>query len=98
MACRDFEFRDFVPYSLKDKLEDLKLDSVFYDLNVVGGMIEELAQINSSEPKEIDSLRLELKRANEDLNSKKYEIECMKKGIKMTHEITSWERDVLSLA
>ena len=83
---------------LEGKLKDLKLDLVFHDLNIVGGVIEELTQINSSEPKEIDSLRLELKQANGDLNSKKYEIECMKKGIKMTHEITSWERDVLSLA
>ena len=46
---------------MEGKLEDLKLDPVFYDSNVVGGVIEELAQINSSEPKEIDSLRLELK-------------------------------------
>src|SRR6266498_4805551 len=41
---------------LKGKLKDLKLNLVFYDLNVVGGVIEEPAQINSSEPKEIDSL------------------------------------------
>src|SRR6266540_2835932 len=66
--------------------------------NVVGGVIEESAQINSSEPKEIDSLRLELEQANEDLNSKKYEIECMKKGIEVIHEITSRERDALSSA
>ena len=45
---------------LEGKLEDLKLDPVFRDSNVVGGVIEEPAQINSSEPKEIDSLRLEL--------------------------------------
>jgi hypothetical protein len=36
-----------------------------------------------------DSLKLELERANEDLNSKKHEIECMKKGIEATREITS---------
>src|SRR5881396_2928445 len=41
---------------LEGKLEDLKLDPVFHDSNVVGGVIEEPAQINSFEPKEIDSL------------------------------------------
>ena len=61
-------------------------------------MIEELAQINSSESKEIDSLKLELERANEDLNLKNYEIECMEKGIEATHEITSRELDALFLA
>src|SRR6266487_682356 len=35
---------------LESKLEDLKLDLVFYDSNVVGGVIEELAQINSFKP------------------------------------------------
>src|SRR6266498_4627229 len=83
---------------LEGKLEDLKLDLMFHDSNVVGGVIEEPAQINSSEPKEIDSLKLELKRANEDLNSKNYEIKCMEKGIEATYEITSRERDALSLA
>src|SRR5436305_10932647 len=52
---------------LKGKLEDLKLNSIFYDSNVVKEVIEKPAQINSSEPKEINSLRLELKRANENL-------------------------------
>ena len=79
-------------------MEDLKLDSVFHDSNVMGGVIEELAQINSSEPKEIDSLRLELERVKEDFNSKKHEIECMEKGIEATHEITSREIDALSSA
>src|SRR2546429_135460 len=45
---------------LEGKLKDLKLDPMFHDSNVVGGVIEEPAQINSSEPKEIDSFRLEL--------------------------------------
>jgi len=62
----------------------------------VGEILEESAQINSSESKKIDSLRLELERANEDLNSKKYEIECMEKGIEVTYEITNQERDALS--
>ena len=78
---------------LEGKLEDLKLDPVFHDSNVVGGMIEEPAQINSFEPKEIDSLRLELERVKEDFNSKKHEIECMEKGIEATHEITSQKID-----
>src|ERR1043165_2799123 len=49
----------------------------------------------SSDPKEIDSLRLELERVKEDLNSKNHEIECMEKGIEATHEITSREIDAL---
>ena len=69
---------------------------MFHDSNVVGEILEESAQINSSESKKIDSLRLELERANEDLNSKKYEIECMEKGIEVTYEITNQERDALS--
>src|SRR6185437_11116315 len=52
----------------------------------------------SSDPKEIDSLRLELERVKEDLNSKNHEIECMEKGIEATHEITSWEIDALRKA
>src|SRR2546429_3867104 len=83
---------------LEGKLEDLKLDPVFHDSNVVGGVVEEPAQISSSDPKEIDSLRLELGRVKEDFNSKKHEIECMEKGIEATHEITSRERDALSSA
>ncbi|PKC52912.1 hypothetical protein RhiirA1_480398, partial [Rhizophagus irregularis] len=54
-------------HELEGKLEDLKPDLMFHDSDVMGGMIEEPAQINgssgtnSSDPKEIDSLRLELK-------------------------------------
>jgi predicted nucleic acid-binding Zn-ribbon protein len=84
---------------LEDKLEDLKPDQMFHDSNVVGGLIDELAQINSSEmdnPKEIDSLKLELERVNEDLNSKKHEIECMEKGIKTSNNIFKREIDIRS--
>ncbi|RIA81315.1 hypothetical protein C1645_744610 [Glomus cerebriforme] len=80
---------------LEGKLEDIDLERTYHGLDVIGGMIEDPAQINLSDPKEIDSLRLELERANEDLNSKKYEIECMEKGIKVTHEITRREVDAL---
>ena len=52
----------------------------------------------SSDPKEIDSLRLELERVKEDLNSKNHEIECMEKGIEATYEITSREIDALRKA
>ncbi|CAB4374869.1 unnamed protein product [Rhizophagus irregularis] len=52
----------------------------------------------SSDPKEIDSLKLELERVKEDLNSKNYEIECMEKGIEAIHEITSREIDALRKA
>ena len=50
---------------LEGKLDDLELEQVLHDSNAVGGMIEEPAQ---SDPKEIDSLRLELERVKEDLN------------------------------
>src|ERR1044071_6624398 len=66
---------------LEGKLDDLELDQVLHDSNVVGGLIDEPAQKNSSDPKEIDSLRLELKQMRDDLSSKKYEIEYMEKGI-----------------
>ncbi|PKK43314.1 hypothetical protein RhiirC2_804304 [Rhizophagus irregularis] len=44
---------------LEGKLEDIDLERTYHDLDVMG---EELDQINSSDPKEIDSLRLELER------------------------------------
>ncbi|PKK55313.1 hypothetical protein RhiirC2_802750, partial [Rhizophagus irregularis] len=59
--------------SFDDKIQILSLEVKVHELEV-GGLIDEPAQINSSEmdnPKEIDSLKLELERANEDLNSKK---------------------------
>ncbi|CAB4395537.1 unnamed protein product [Rhizophagus irregularis] len=77
---------------LEGKLEDIDLERTYHDLDVTGGVVEELAQISSSE---IESLRLELERANEDHNSKEYTIECMEKGIEATHEITSQEIDAL---
>ncbi|PKC57873.1 hypothetical protein RhiirA1_471825 [Rhizophagus irregularis] len=77
---------------LEGKLDDLELEQVLHDSNAVGGMIEDPAQ---SDRKEIDSLRLELKRVKEDLNSKECTIECMEKGIEATHEITSREIDAL---
>ncbi|RIA99148.1 hypothetical protein C1645_811894 [Glomus cerebriforme] len=78
---------------LEGKLEDIDLERTYHALNVMGGTIEKPARLNSSE---IDSLRLELERANEDLNSKKYEIECIEKGIEETHKTTSHEINVLS--
>src|SRR5436190_16889128 len=83
---------------LEGKLEDKELERTYHDWNLMEGVIEEPAQINSSDPKEIDSLRLELERVKEDLNSKNHEIECMEKGIEATHEITSWEIDALRKA
>ncbi|CAB4393925.1 unnamed protein product [Rhizophagus irregularis] len=80
---------------LEGKLEDIDLEHTYHDLDITGGVVEEPAQISSSDPKEIDSLRLELERAKEDLNSKEYTIECMEKGIEATHEITSQKIDAL---
>ncbi|CAG8502846.1 6132_t:CDS:1 [Acaulospora colombiana] len=48
---------------LEGKLDDLELEQVLHGSNVV----EEPAQISSSDPKEIGSLRLELERARDDL-------------------------------
>ena len=81
---------------LEGKLDDLELEQVLHDSNAVGGMIEEPAQINSSDPKEIDSLRLELDRVKEDLNSKNYEIECMEKGKEVSDNIYKRELDIQS--
>ena len=50
----------------------------------------------SSDPKEIDSLRLELERVKEDLNSKNHEIECMEKGIESSDSIYKRELDIRS--
>src|SRR6266542_6965652 len=46
---------------LEGKLEDIDLEHLYHDLNVMEGVIEESGQISSSE---IESLRLELERAN----------------------------------
>src|SRR5581483_4004793 len=80
---------------LEGKLEDIDLERTYHDLDVMEGVIEELAQINlQSNSKEIDSLRLELEQVNEDLSSKKYTIECMKKGIESSNSIFKWEIDI----
>ena len=84
---------------LEGKLEDLKPDPTFHDSDVMGELLEEPAQINTSvidDPKEIDSLRLELKRANENLSSKEYTIECMEKGIESSDSIYKRELDIRS--
>src|SRR6266542_3746330 len=80
---------------LKGKLEDIDLKRTYHDLDVIGGVIKEPAQINSFEPKEIDSLRLELEWVKEDFNSKKHEIECMEKGIESSNSIFRREIDAL---
>jgi len=83
---------------LEGKLEDIDLERTYHDLDVMGGVIEELVQINSSGPKEIDSLRLELERVKEDFNSKRHEIECMEKGIESSNSIFRQEIDALHSA
>ena len=61
----------------------------------MGGLLEEPAQINLSDPKENDSLRLELEQVRDDLSSKKYEIECMEKGIESSKNIYNQTIDSL---
>ncbi|GES84374.1 hypothetical protein GLOIN_2v1763802 [Rhizophagus clarus] len=78
---------------LEGKLDDLELEQVLHDLNAVGGLLEEPAQ---TDPKEIDSLRLELEQIKEDLNSKEYEIECMEKGKESSDSMYKREIDILS--
>jgi chromosome segregation ATPase len=55
-------------------------------------------EISSSDPKEIDSLRLELERVKEDLNSKEYTIECMEKGKESSDSIYKQEINILRKA
>jgi hypothetical protein len=83
---------------LEGKLEDIDLERTYHDLDVMGGVIEEPTQISSSDPKEIDSLRLELERAKEDLNSKEYTIEYMEKGKESSDSIYKREIDALRKA
>ncbi|CAB4491161.1 unnamed protein product [Rhizophagus irregularis] len=45
---------------------------------------------------EVKVRELELERANEDLNSKNYTIECMEKGIEASDSIYKWELDIRS--
>ncbi|GBC12501.2 hypothetical protein GLOIN_2v1763802 [Rhizophagus irregularis DAOM 181602=DAOM 197198] len=78
---------------LEGKLDDLKLEQVLHDSNAVGGLLEEPVQ---TDPKEIDSLRLELEQIKEDLNSKEYEIECMEKGKESSDSMYKREIDILS--
>jgi hypothetical protein len=74
--------------SSADKVQILSLEAKIRELE---GKLEDI----DLECTYHDSLKLELEQANEDLNSKNHEIECMEKGMKATHEITSWEIDTL---
>jgi hypothetical protein len=79
---------------LEGKLLDVELER---DSHIVGGLLEPV-QIVSSEidnPKEIDSLRLELEKAKDSLSSKDYAIECMEKGIKSSNNIYNQTIDSL---
>ncbi|CAB5362486.1 unnamed protein product [Rhizophagus irregularis] len=80
---------------LEGKLEDIDLERTYHDLDVMGEVIEEPVQISLSNPKEIDSLRLELEQVKEDRNSKEYTIECMEKRIESSNSIFRREIDAL---
>ncbi|CAB4390875.1 unnamed protein product [Rhizophagus irregularis] len=72
-----------------DKDAILSLEAKIHELE---GMLED----KELEQAFHDSLKLELKRVNEDLSSKKYEIECMEKGIESSNNIFKREIDALS--
>ncbi|RGB25282.1 hypothetical protein C1646_771968 [Rhizophagus diaphanus] len=92
--------------SLKSEIKTLKRKATLsqkassFDKNTILSLEAKVCELEGklSDPKEIDSLRLELEWVKEDLNSKNHEIECMKKGIEVTHEITSREIDALRKA
>ena len=75
-------------------MEDINLEHTYHDLDIIGRVIKESAQISLSE---IKFLRLELKQANENFNLKKHEIEYMKKGKESSNSMYKWEIDILSL-
>ena len=79
---------------LEGKLENIDLERIYHNLNVVGG--KEPVQISSSDPKENESLRLELEQVKEDRDSKEYTIECMEKGIEVTDIIYKRELNIQS--
>jgi predicted nuclease with TOPRIM domain len=68
--------------SSTDKVQILSLETKIRELE---GELDDL----KLEQAFYDSLKLELERANKDLSSKEYTIECMEKGIEATHEITN---------
>src|ERR1044072_1546997 len=92
--------------SLKSEIKTLKRKATltqkasFVDKDTILSLEAKVRELEgkSSDPKEIDSLRLELERVKEGLNSKNHEIECMEKGIEVTYEITSREIDALRKA
>ncbi|CAB4495839.1 unnamed protein product [Rhizophagus irregularis] len=90
---KEFENKASQLIASTTKLDDLELEQVLHDSNAVGGLLEKPAQ---SDPKEIDSLRLELERVKEDLNSKEYTIECMEKGKEASDNIYKRELDIRS--
>src|SRR6266542_1773146 len=59
--------------------------------------LEKNSSLTQMSLSEMDSLRLELKWVKEDLNSKKYEIECMEKGKESSDSMYKWKIDILSL-
>ncbi|GBC45517.2 hypothetical protein GLOIN_2v1886689 [Rhizophagus irregularis DAOM 181602=DAOM 197198] len=83
-----------IPLNGKDYIIPVTMHKIKNKLEVnLGGLLEEPAQ---TDPKEIDSLRLELEQIKEDLNSKEYEIECMEKGKESSDSMYKREIDILS--
>ncbi|PKY33861.1 hypothetical protein RhiirB3_453119 [Rhizophagus irregularis] len=75
--------------SLKSNIKTLKREATLAQK----ASFDDKVQILSLEVKVRE---LELERANEDLNSKNYTIECMEKGIEASDSIYKWELDIRS--
>ncbi|CAB4394135.1 unnamed protein product [Rhizophagus irregularis] len=82
--------------SLKSNIKTLKREATLAQKASSADKVQILfLETKIRELEEIDSLRLELERAKEDLNSKEYTIECMEKGIESSNSIFRQEIDAL---
>ncbi|CAB4375227.1 unnamed protein product [Rhizophagus irregularis] len=82
--------------SLKSNIKSLKRERTLAQKASSANKIQILSlEAKIRELEEIDSLRLELERAKEDLNSKEYTIECIEKGIESSNSIFRREIDAL---
>ncbi|RIA83104.1 hypothetical protein C1645_834308 [Glomus cerebriforme] len=95
---REFEARYTAEIkSLKSNIKTLKREATLAQKASSADKIKILSlEAKVRELEEIDSLRLELERVKEDLNSKEYTIECMEKGKETSDNVYKWELDIQS--